>query len=127
MVMPHFSYQSFTNLSDPVWQPAQDVHSYDCKYQFGDLPVGIFLLFRFVHGPHSFQFAYDEQAKHENGQKGNSEPQYEGGEGKDGLTADTFTLVPQDVARRVSHNIGVPDDGHHEESDGNPSRQTDHL
>ena len=117
----------FTNLSDPVWQPAQDIHSYYCKYQFGDLPVGLFLLFRFVLGPHSFQFTYDEEVKHEDEQKGNSEPQYEGVECKGGQTADKPTVGPQDVARRVFHNIGVHDDGHHEERAGSPGRQTDHL
>jgi len=91
-------YGRFTNLSNPVWQPAQDIHSYDCKHQFGDLPVGLFLLFRFVLWSHSFQFAYDEEVKHEDEQKGNSEPQDERVEGKGGLTADMFTLGPQDVA-----------------------------
>ena len=120
-------YGNFTNLSDPVWQPTQDIYSYDCKYQFGNLPVGLFLLFRFVLGPHSFQFAYYEEVKHEDEQKGNGEPQDERVEGKGGLTADMFTLGPQDVAWRVSHSTGVHEDGHHEERAGSPSRQTDHL
>jgi hypothetical protein len=60
--------------------------------------VGLFLLFRFVLWPHGFQFAYDEEVKHENEQKGNSEPQDERVEGKGGLTGDMFTLWPHDVA-----------------------------
>ena len=89
----------------------------------------LLLLFRFVLGPHSLQFAYDEEVEYEDEQKGNGEPQDEGVEGKGGLTADMFTLWPQDVARCVFtfHSTGVHEDGHHEQGTGSPSRQTDHL
>jgi hypothetical protein len=79
--------------------------------------VRLFLLFRFVLRSHSFQFAYDEEVKHENERKGDSEPQDEGVEGKGGLTGDMFALRPYDGAPHNLfrlHDLGVHDDGHHE-------------
>lgn len=107
-----------THLSDPVWQPAQNINRDHSQDEIGNFPMRSLLLLGLVFGTHCAQLADHEEVEEQDQDRGDEEAQSKGVQSERLLTVHYVSLRPVNVTVSrvvvIDHRIGVHKDGQHE-------------